>query len=232
MIVQFGGQTPLNLAAALQAAGVPILGTSPDAIDLAEDRDRFGELLERLDIPAPAHGTRAQRGRGRGRWRNASAIRWSCGRPTCWAGAPWPSSTTRQRCAAIWPRRSAVSLDRPILIDQFLEDAFEVDVDAVCDGERVVIGGIMQHIEEAGIHSGDSACVLPPYKISPLSPQHHPRIHREAGAGAGRARADERAVRHQGRRRLRAGGEPARQPHGALCEQGDRRAPGEDWPPR
>ena len=118
--------------------------------------------------------------------------------------------------------------ERPILIDQFLEDAFEVDVDAVCDGERLVIGGIMQHIEEAGIHSGDSACVLPPYKISSYHLNIIARVHREAGPGAGRARADERAVRHQGRRGLRAGGEPARQPHRALRRQGDRRAAGQD----
>ena len=173
-IVQFGGQTPLNLAAALQAAGVPILGTSPDAIDLAEDRDRFGALLERLDIPAPAHGiarTVAE----------AVIIAAQIGYPV----VVRPSYVLGGRAMAIVDgaedlRRymtEAVSAapDRPILIDKFLEDAFEVDVDAVCDGERLVIGGIMQHIEEAGIHSGDSACVLPPYKIS----QYHLNIMRE-----------------------------------------------------
>ncbi len=95
VIVQFGGQTPLNLATSLQAAGVPILGTSPDAIDLAEDRDRFGELLERLEIPAPAHGTRATPTK-RWPWPSASAIRWWCAPPMCWAGAPWRSWTTRR----------------------------------------------------------------------------------------------------------------------------------------
>ena len=164
-IVQFGGQTPLNLANSLQAAGVPILGTSPDAIDLAEDRDRFGELLERLEIPAPAHGSA----------RTADAavgVANEIGYPV----VVRPSYVLGGRAMAIVDDESAlrrymveavaVSADRTILIDKFLEDAFEVDVDAVCDGERVVIGGIMQHIEEAGIHSGDSACVLPPYKIS------------------------------------------------------------------
>ena len=164
-IVQFGGQTPLNLAAALQEAGVPILGTSPDAIDLAEDRDRFSVLLERLDIPAPAHGTSRSAD-------EAVAVAARIGYPV----VVRPSYVLGGRAMAIVDgeenlrRYMAEALsaapERAILIDQFLEDAFEVDVDAVCDGERLVIGGIMQHIEEAGIHSGDSACVLPPYKIS------------------------------------------------------------------
>ncbi len=165
VIVQFGGQTPLNLAAALQAAGVPILGTSPDAIDLAEDRDRFGALLEELDIPAPEHGSART-------VEEALAVADRIGYPI----VVRPSYVLGGRAMAIVDgaadlRRymaEAVSIaeGKPVLIDKFLEDAFEVDVDAVCDGERVVIGGIMQHIEEAGIHSGDSACVLPPYKIS------------------------------------------------------------------
>jgi carbamoyl-phosphate synthase large subunit len=164
-IVQFGGQTPLNLAASLQAAGVPILGTSPDAIDLAEDRDRFGELLEQLEIPAPAHGSARSAD-------EAVAIAKRIGYPV----VVRPSYVLGGRAMAIVDDERAlrrymaeavtVSLEKSILVDQFLEDAFEIDVDAVCDGERVVIGGIMQHIEEAGIHSGDSACVLPPYKIS------------------------------------------------------------------
>jgi carbamoyl-phosphate synthase large subunit len=164
-IVQFGGQTPLNLATSLQAVGVPILGTSPDAIDLAEDRDRFGELLDRLEIPAPAHGSARSAA-------DAVAVAARIGYPA----VVRPSYVLGGRAMAIVDDETAlrrymteaitVSADKAILIDQFLEDAFEVDVDAVCDGARVVIGGIMQHIEEAGIHSGDSACVLPPYKIS------------------------------------------------------------------
>jgi carbamoyl-phosphate synthase large subunit len=164
-IVQFGGQTPLNLAASLQAAGVPILGTSPNAIDLAEDRDRFGELLEQLEIPAPAHGSAHNAD-------EAVTIAQRIGYPV----VVRPSYVLGGRAMAIVDDESAlrrymteavtVSLEKSILVDKFLEDAFEVDVDAVCDGEMVVIGGIMQHIEEAGIHSGDSACVLPPYKIS------------------------------------------------------------------
>lgn len=164
-IVQFGGQTPLNLAASLQAAGVPILGTSPNAIDLAEDRDRFGELLDRLEIPAPAHGSARSAD-------DAVEIAERIGYPV----VVRPSYVLGGRAMAIVDDENAlrrymteavtVSLEKSILVDKFLEDAFEVDVDAVCDGEQVVIGGIMQHIEEAGIHSGDSACVLPPYKIS------------------------------------------------------------------
>ena len=174
VIVQFGGQTPLNLAKSLHAAGVPILGTSPESIDLAEDRDRFGALLDQLDIPAPAHGSAHN-------VEEAVTIAARIGYPV----VVRPSYVLGGRAMAIVDDEEAlrrymyeavhVAAERSILIDHFLEDAFEVDVDAVCDGERVVIGGIMQHIEEAGIHSGDSACVLPPYKIS----QFHLNIIRE-----------------------------------------------------
>jgi carbamoyl-phosphate synthase large subunit len=164
----------LNLAKSLHAAGVPILGTSPESIDLAEDRDRFGALLDQLDIPAPAHGSAHN-------VEEAVTIAARIGYPV----VVRPSYVLGGRAMAIVDDEEAlrrymyeavhVAAERSILIDHFLEDAFEVDVDAVCDGERVVIGGIMQHIEEAGIHSGDSACVLPPYKIS----QFHLNIIRE-----------------------------------------------------
>ena len=169
VIVQYGGQTPLNLANRLAEAGVPILGTPPEAIDLAEDRDRFGALLAKLDIAAPAHGTATSLER-------ALEVADEVGYPV----VVRPSYVLGGRAMAIVDDAAGlrgymdealgasdlVGEARPVLIDAFLEDAFEVDVDAICDGERVVIGGIMQHIEEAGIHSGDSACVLPPYKIS------------------------------------------------------------------
>ncbi len=169
VIVQYGGQTPLNLANRLAEAGVPILGTPPEAIDLAEDRDRFGALLAELDIAAPAHGTATSLER-------ALEVADEVGYPV----VVRPSYVLGGRAMAIVDDAAGlrgymdealgasdlVGEARPVLIDAFLEDAFEVDVDAICDGERVVIGGIMQHIEEAGIHSGDSACVLPPYKIS------------------------------------------------------------------
>lgn len=165
VIVQFGGQTPLNLSTGLAAAGVPILGTSPDAIDLAEDRGRFGALLAELDIPCPANGIAHNLA-------TAKAIARQIGYPV----VVRPSYVLGGRAMAIVSTEAvlerymvkavAAAEGQPILVDQFLEDAYEIDVDAVCDGERVVIGGIMQHIEEAGIHSGDSACVLPPYKVS------------------------------------------------------------------
>ncbi len=174
VIVQFGGQTPLNLASRLEAAGVPILGTPPAAIDLAEDRDLFGALLKRLEIPAPAHGSARSAD-------EAVEIAQQIGYPV----VVRPSYVLGGRAMAIvydeptlrryMAEAVSVAENRAILIDQFLEDAIEIDVDAVCDGECVVIGGIMQHIEEAGIHSGDSACVLPPYKLS----QFHLNIIRE-----------------------------------------------------
>ena len=172
VLVQYGGQTPLNLAAGLQAAGVPIVGTQPEAIELAEDRERFSALLAELAIPAPDSGIAHSTGQ-------ALAIAARIGYPL----VVRPSYVLGGRAMAIVDDEEslrhymsyAVDVDREmttsgqevaILVDQFLEDAYEVDVDAVADGERVVIGGILQHIEEAGIHSGDSACVLPPYKIS------------------------------------------------------------------
>jgi len=174
VIVQFGGQTPLNLANSLHAAGVPILGTPPDAIDLAEDRDRFSELLEHLDIPAPAHGMARTADEA---VKVAQAITYPVVvRPSYVLGGRAMAVVDDEPALRRYMSEAvSVSADRPILIDRFLEDAFEVDVDAICDHERVVIGGIMQHIEEAGIHSGDSACVLPPYKIS----QFHLNIIRE-----------------------------------------------------
>ncbi len=165
VIVQFGGQTPLNLANALQAQGVPIWGTTPDAIDLAEDRGRFGALLAELDIPQPANGAATTLG-------EAKAIARQIGYPVLVR----PSYVLGGRAMAICYDEEALERyvgeavaaaeGRSILIDQYVEDAYEIDVDAVADRQRVVIGGVMQHIEEAGVHSGDSACVLPPYKIS------------------------------------------------------------------
>ncbi len=164
VIVQFGGQTPLNLALPLQAAGVPIIGTSPESIDLAEDRKRFGKLLSDLQIPQPPSGTAVS-------YEEAAVIAERIGFPILVR----PSYVLGGRAMAICYDQKTlegymdeavdVSQDRPILIDKFLEDAFEVDVDTLADGQDVVIGGIMEHIEEAGIHSGDSSCVLPTYLV-------------------------------------------------------------------
>jgi carbamoyl-phosphate synthase large subunit len=164
VIVQFGGQTPLKLAVPLARENVPIIGTSPDSIDLAEDRKRFGALLEELGIPTPSNGTALS-------IEEAREVVEAIGYPVLVR----PSYVLGGRAMAIVYDRSSLeeladeaflaSEEHPILIDQFLEDAVEVDVDALSDGEEVIIAGIMEHIEEAGIHSGDSACVLPPYTL-------------------------------------------------------------------
>ena len=165
VVIQFGGQTPLRLALPLHRAGVPILGTSPDAIDLAEDRKRFSALLHELAIPQPDSGTALTVDEAR-------TVAQRIGYPVLVR----PSYVLGGRAMVIvydetqlerYAREAmAASGENPVLIDRFLEDAYEVDVDALGDGERVVIGGIMQHIEGAGIHSGDSAAVLPTYKIT------------------------------------------------------------------
>jgi carbamoyl-phosphate synthase large subunit len=163
VIVQFGGQTPLKLAAGLEAAGVPLLGTSPEAIDLAEDRGRFGALLERLGLKAPpyatAHGAQ-----------EALAAAPGVGfpllvRPSYVLGGRAMELVYSTEALADYLQRTGANGGREIFLDRFLENAIEVDVDAICDGEDVWIGGIMQHVEEAGIHSGDSACVLPPHSL-------------------------------------------------------------------
>ena len=164
MIVQFGGQTPLNLAQRLRAAGVKIIGTSPESIDLAEDRKRFGKLLEDLQIPQPAGGTATS-------VEEALAVAEQIGypvlvRPSYVLGGRAMVIAYDAEAVARYMRKAVeYSQERPVLIDHFLENAVEVDVDALCDSEDVLIAGIMQHIEEAGIHSGDSSCVLPAVDI-------------------------------------------------------------------
>ncbi len=162
VMVQFGGQTPLGLALPLQAHGVPILGTSPDSIDLAEDRQRFGSLLSELGIPAPEWGTARSLEEAR---RTAARIGYPVlVRPSYVLGGRAMFVTHEEETLSETMRRAVeASPEHPVLIDRFLEDAYEVDVDAVSDGAKVVVAGIMQHIEEAGIHSGDSTCVLPPF---------------------------------------------------------------------
>jgi carbamoyl-phosphate synthase large subunit len=165
VIVQFGGQTPLKLAAALDEAGVPILGTAPDSIDLAEDRERFQKLLQKLNLRQPPNGTATS-------LEQAERIADKVGYPVLIR----PSYVLGGRAMELvhdihalrryMAKAVQVSGDRPVLIDRFLRDAIEIDVDAICDGEEVYVAGIMEHIEEAGIHSGDSACSLPPYSLS------------------------------------------------------------------
>jgi carbamoyl-phosphate synthase large subunit len=165
VIVQFGGQTPLKLARALEAAGVPIIGTTPDSIDLAEDRERFQKLLERLELKQPPNRTASSP-------EEAVGLAEEIGYPL----VVRPSYVLGGRAMDIvhgedelrrYMRQAVkVSNDSPVLLDRFLDHAKEVDVDAICDGENVLIGGIMEHIEQAGVHSGDSACSLPPYSLS------------------------------------------------------------------
>jgi carbamoyl-phosphate synthase large subunit len=181
VLVQFGGQTPLNLARALYDAGAPIWGTSVETIELAEDREQFHALMQQLEIPQPQGGTARSR-------KEAIAV----ANLVCYPVLVRPSYVLGGRGMEIvfddaslteWLDRNIEWNGHPVLIDRFLDDAFEVDVDALCDGERVVIGGIMEQIEEAGVHSGDSACVLPPYKIT----LYHTEIIREYTQRIGRA---------------------------------------------
>jgi len=164
VIVQFGGQTPLNLAKALEAEGVPIIGTSPESIDLAEDRERFRLVIERLGLRQPpnAAATRCEEAR-----RIAERIGYPVVvRPSFVLGGRAMEIVYDQHSLDRYMTEAVeASPEHPILIDKFLEDAIEVDVDAVCDGARTIVGGVMEHIEEAGIHSGDSACAIPPFSL-------------------------------------------------------------------
>jgi len=165
VIVQFGGQTPLKLARALEAEGVPIIGTSPDSIDLAEDRERFQHLLERLQLRQPPNRTATNP-------EEAVELAEEIGypivvRPSYVLGGRAMDIVHAEDELLRYMRTAIqVSNDSPVLLDRFLDHAKEVDVDAICDGEDVLIGGIMEHIEQAGVHSGDSACSLPPYSLS------------------------------------------------------------------
>ena len=165
VIVQYGGQTPLKLARALEKAGAPIIGTSPDSIDLAEDRERFQQLLQQLKLKQPPNRTAREE-------EQAVTLAAEIGYPL----VVRPSYVLGGRAMEIVHNEDdlrnymneavSVSNESPVLLDRFLDDAIEVDVDAICDGEHVVIGGIMEHIEQAGVHSGDSACCLPPHHLS------------------------------------------------------------------
>jgi carbamoyl-phosphate synthase large subunit len=165
VIVQFGGQTPLKLARALEAAGVPIIGTSPDAIDHAEDRERFQQMVDKLGLLQPpnrlAHSID-----------NAVNLAAEIGYPLVvrpsyvLGGRAMEIVYNEEELQRYMMNAVKVSNDSPVLLDRFLDDAIEVDVDAICDGKNVLIGGIMEHIEQAGVHSGDSACAIPPYSLS------------------------------------------------------------------
>lgn len=170
VIVQYGGQTPLKLARDLEANGVPIIGTTPDSIDIAEDRERFQKLLHKLKLKQPANRTARSA-------LKALALAEEIGyplvvRPSYVLGGRAMEIVYKQADLERYMREAVkVSNDSPVLLDRFLNDAIEVDVDAVCDGKQVLIGGIMEHIEQAGVHSGDSACSLPPFSLSQATQQ-------------------------------------------------------------
>ena len=165
VVVQYGGQTPLKLARALEAAGAPIIGTSPDAIDLAEDRERFQQLVQKLGFMQPPNCTARD---------PVQAVKLAAEigyplvvRPSYVLGGRAMEIVYNESELKRYMREAVkVSNDSPVLLDRFLDDAIEVDIDVICDGEQVVVGAIMQHIEQAGVHSGDSACSLPPYSLS------------------------------------------------------------------
>src|SRR5690606_2449145 len=164
VIVQLGGQTPLGLAQRLTAAGVPVVGTSAAAIDLAEDRGAFGEVLRKAGLPAPAFGMATS-------FDEARAIAARIGYPVLvrpsyvLGGRGMEIVYDDETLAGYISRATAISEERPVLVDRFLDDAIEIDVDALCDGHEGFIGGVMEHIGEAGVHSGDSSCALPPITL-------------------------------------------------------------------
>ena len=164
VIVQLGGQTPLGLARRLEAAGVPVVGTSPQAIHLAEDRGAFGEVLTEAGLPAPRYGTATS-------FEGAKRIADEIGYPVLvrpsyvLGGRGMEIVYDEESLRSYIARATEVSPEHPVLVDRFLDDAIEIDVDALCDGQEVYIGGVMEHIEEAGIHSGDSSCALPPITL-------------------------------------------------------------------
>jgi carbamoyl-phosphate synthase large subunit len=164
VIVQFGGQTPLKLAQSLAKAGIPILGTTPDAIDLAEDRERFAALINKLGLKQPENGIARSR-------EEAIAVAARIGYPVLTrpsyvlGGRAMEVVDTQAQLESYIETAVQVSGDSPVLIDRYLRDAIEVDVDALCDGDDVIVAGVLQHIEEAGVHSGDSACSIPPYNL-------------------------------------------------------------------
>ena len=201
-IVQFGGQTPLNLATPLKQNGVHIIGTSPESIDIAEDRQLFAAILHKLGIKQPANRTALS---------EEEAIRFSHEvgfpvllRPSFVLGGRGMFIVfSEAELRAVVRQAFDAMPGTPVLVDKFLEDAIELDVDCIADGETSVIGGMLEHIEFAGVHSGDAAMVLPPHTLSDAMLDDRARGHRRAGPGAQRRRPDEHPVRDQGRRALR-----------------------------
>ena len=227
VICQLGGQTPLGLAQGLEDAGVPIVGTSPAAIHLAEERGAFGRVLAQAGLPAPKHGIATSYDEARGDRRRDRLP--GAGAAVVRPGRARHGDRLRRHRAGVAtsPGPREISPEHPVLVDRFIDDAVEIDVDAVFDGEELFLGGVMEHIEEAGIHSGDSSCALPPITLGDQEIEPDPRGHRGDRAGDRRARAAQHPVRAGLRRPLRPGGEPAGQPHRPVRVQGDRHPPGQ-----
>ncbi len=227
VLVQLGGQTPLRLAQELKDAGRPDRRHQPRGDPPRRGPRRVRRGARRRRAAGAALRPRDVVRRGEGASPRPWATRCWCGRRTCSAGAAWRSSTATRCSSTTCERSTLIGPDHPVLVDRFLEDAVEIDVDALFDGEQLYLAGVMEHIEEAGIHSGDSACALPPITLGradlDADPHEHPRHRR----GRRRARAAQRAVRAEGRRALRPRGQPAGQPHGAVRVQGDGRAGGQ-----
>ena len=227
VIVQFGGQTPLKLSRQLAAAGAPIIGTSPDSIDVAEDRERFQQLLVKLGLRQPANATAREEER-------AIELAREVGfplivRPSYVLGGRAMEVVYEEEDLRAYMREAVkVSNESPVLLDRFLDLAIEVDVDAICDGHDVLIGGIMEHVEQAGVHSGDSSCSLPPASLTPEIQDELREQTRQMARALERHRSDERAVRDTERRGLRAGSQSARVAHRAVRLQGDRHAARQD----
>ena len=224
VIVQFGGQTPLKLARDLAAAGVPIIGTSADSIDIAEDRERFQQLLEKLKLRQPPNRTARSAAEA---LKHAEAIGYPVVvRPSYVLGGRAMEIVHQQSELERYMKEAVkVSNDSPVLLDRYLSDATEIDVDCVSDGKNVMIGGIMEHVEQAGVHSGDSACCLPPHSLAShveRELRHQTTQMAQGAQGASGLMNVQYAI--QKRHGLRAGGESARLAHRAVRVEGDRRA--------
>ena len=220
VVIQFGGQTPLKLARALEEHGFKIMGTPFDAVDLAEDRERFGELLRELGVRCPEWGMAETPN-------EAIEVAERIGYPVLVR----PSYVLGGRAMRVCFHAEDVvealeAAQGRVLIDRFLENAIEIDVDALCDGDTTYVGAVMQHVEEAGVHSGDSSCVLPAPSLTAEDGDRGRRDGAPSRAGARRRRPLERPARRRRRAGVRPRGQPARLADGALREQGDRRQPG------
>ena len=226
VICQLGGQTPLGLAQGLADAGVPIVGTPPEAIHLAEERGAFGRVLAEAGLPAPKHGMASS-------YDEAATIAAEIGYPVLvrpsyvLGGRGMEIVYDDEALEGYIARATAISPEHPVLVDRFIDDAVEIDVDAIFDGQDLFLGGVMEHIEEAGIHSGDSACALPPITLGAREIERIREATEAIARGRRRARPDQHPVRARLRRALRARGQPAGLAHGAVRLEGDRHAAGQ-----